>query len=136
LANGHRDQVLDTRPGSLHLRIPKLRQGSYFSPFLEARKVSEKALIVVIQEAWIGGGSKRGTCQESCVEGRLQLNPLLCGEPFAEHDGELRLGGGPSAWRHLPLAADLAQHQEQQHWLPLRHWGSGHGCAPRCVTCY
>jgi hypothetical protein len=53
-------------------------------------------------------------CQESCVEGRLQLNPLLCGEPFAEHDGELRLGGGPFAWRHLPLAADLAQHQEQQ----------------------
>ena len=53
-------------------------------------------------------------CQESCVEGRLQLNLLLCGEPFAEHDGELRLGGGPFAWRHLPLAADLAQHQEQQ----------------------
>ena len=36
------------------------------------------------------------------MEGRLQLNPLLCGEPFAEHDGELRLGGGPFAWRHLP----------------------------------
>ena len=55
-----------------------------------------------------------GARQESCVEGRLQLNPLLCGEPFAEHDGELRLGGGPFAWRHLLLAADLAQHQEQQ----------------------
>ena len=45
--NGHRDQVLDTRLGSLQLRIPKLRQGSYFPPFLEARKVSEKALIGV-----------------------------------------------------------------------------------------
>ena len=56
----------------------------------------------------------RWACQESCVGGRLQLNLLLCGEPFAEHDGELRLGGGPFAWRHLPLAADLAQHQEQQ----------------------
>ena len=43
--NGHRDRVLDTRLGSLQLRIPKLRQGSYFPPFLEARKVSEKALI-------------------------------------------------------------------------------------------
>ncbi len=60
------------------------------------------------------GSHLEGACQESCVEGRLQLNPLLCGEPFAEHDGELRLGGGPFAWRHLPLAADLAQHQEQQ----------------------
>ena len=57
--NGHRERVLDTRLGSLQLRIPKLRQGSYFPPFLEARKVSEKALIGVIQEAWIGGVSTR-----------------------------------------------------------------------------
>lgn len=57
--NGHRDRVLDTRLGSLQLRIPKLRQGSYFPPFLEARKVSERALIGVIQEAWIGGVSTR-----------------------------------------------------------------------------
>src|SRR5580658_4437270 len=57
--NGHRDRVLDTRLGSLQLRIPKLRQGSYFPPFLEARKVSERALIAVIQEAWIGGVSTR-----------------------------------------------------------------------------
>ena len=57
--NGHRDRVLDTRLGSLQLRIPKLRQGSYFPPFLEARKASERALIAVIQEAWIGGVSTR-----------------------------------------------------------------------------
>jgi hypothetical protein len=57
--NGHRGRVLDTRLGSLQLRIPKLRQGSFFPPFLEARKVSEKALIAVIQEAWIGGVSAR-----------------------------------------------------------------------------
>ena len=36
-------RVLDTRLGSLQLRIPKLRQGSYFPPVLEARKVSENA---------------------------------------------------------------------------------------------
>jgi putative transposase len=41
------------------MRIPKLRQGSYFPPFLEARRSSEKALIAVIQEAWIGGVSTR-----------------------------------------------------------------------------
>jgi transposase-like protein len=51
--NGHRDRVLDTRLDSLQLRIPKVR--SYFPPFLEAPKVSEKALIGVIQEASIGG---------------------------------------------------------------------------------
>jgi transposase-like protein len=57
--NGYRDRSLDTRLGELNLRIPKLRQGSYFPPFLEARKTSEKALVAVIQEAWIGGVSTR-----------------------------------------------------------------------------
>jgi putative transposase len=58
--NGYRDRTLDTRIGTLQLRIPKLRQGSYFPPFLEPRKVSEKAaLVAVIQEAWIGGVSTR-----------------------------------------------------------------------------
>lgn len=47
--NGYRERTLDTRLGSLQLRIPKLRQGSYFPPFLEARKTSEKALVAVIQ---------------------------------------------------------------------------------------
>ena len=45
--NGYRDRTLDTRLGSLQLRIPKLRQGSYFPPFLEPRKTSEKALVAV-----------------------------------------------------------------------------------------
>src|SRR5262249_42162463 len=52
---GYRDRNLETRRGALQLRIQKLRQGSYFPPFLEARKSSEKALVAVIQEAWIGG---------------------------------------------------------------------------------
>src|SRR5262249_52611579 len=57
--NGYRERSLDTRLGSLQLRIPKLRQGSYFPPFLEPRKTAEKALVAVIQEAWIGGVSTR-----------------------------------------------------------------------------
>lgn len=48
--NGFRDRTLDTRLGSLQLRIPKLRQGIEFPPFLEPRKTSEKALVAVIQE--------------------------------------------------------------------------------------
>jgi transposase-like protein len=46
---GYRDRSLDTRLGSLQLRTPKLRQGSYFPPFLEPRKTTEKALVAVIQ---------------------------------------------------------------------------------------
>jgi putative transposase len=57
--NGYRDRTLDTRLGTLALRVPKLRQGSYFPPFLEPRKMSAKALVAVIQEAWIGGVSTR-----------------------------------------------------------------------------
>jgi transposase-like protein len=57
--NGYRDRCLDTRLGPLSLRIPKLRQGSYYPPFLEPRKTAEKALVTVIQEAWIGGVSTR-----------------------------------------------------------------------------
>lgn len=57
--NGYRDRSLDTRLGSLQLRIPKLRQSSYFPSFLEPRKTSEKALTAVIQEAWICGVSTR-----------------------------------------------------------------------------
>jgi transposase-like protein len=47
--NGYRERTLDARLGALQLRIPKLRQGSYFPPFLEPGKTSEKALVAVIQ---------------------------------------------------------------------------------------
>src|SRR4051812_49805498 len=57
--NGYRERTLDTRLGPLSLRIPKLRQGSYFPPFLEPPKTAEKALVMVIREAWIGGGLTR-----------------------------------------------------------------------------
>jgi putative transposase len=57
--NGYRERALDTRLGTLQLRVPKLRQGSYFPPFLEPRKTSERALVAAIQEAWIGGVSTR-----------------------------------------------------------------------------
>jgi putative transposase len=57
--NGDRERVLATRLGSLQRRIPQLRQGSYFPSLLEPRKVNEKALVAVIQEAWVGGVSTR-----------------------------------------------------------------------------
>jgi len=57
--NGYRDRELKTRLGALNLRVPKLRQGSYFPGFLEPRRTSEKALVAVIQEAWISGVSTR-----------------------------------------------------------------------------
>src|SRR5260370_12831277 len=57
--NGFRDRTLETRLGTLELRIRKLRQGSYFPAFLEPRKTAERALVAVVQEAWIQGVSTR-----------------------------------------------------------------------------
>ena len=57
--NGYRERSWETRAGTVALKIPKLRKGSYFPGFLEPRRMAEKALAAVIQEAYIQGVSTR-----------------------------------------------------------------------------
>jgi transposase-like protein len=57
--NGYRERDWDTRAGRIALEIPKLRRGSYFPSFLEPRRTAEKALVAVIQEAYVHGVSTR-----------------------------------------------------------------------------
>ena len=57
--NGYRERNWETRVGDIAVRIPKLRRGSYFPSFLEPRRRAERALIAVIQSAYVQGVSTR-----------------------------------------------------------------------------
>jgi putative transposase len=57
--NGYRDRVWETRVGEIPLRIPKVRSGTYFPSLLNPRRRSEKALLAVVQQAYIQGVSTR-----------------------------------------------------------------------------
>ena len=57
--NGYRDRPWDTRVGTLELQIPKVREGSYFPSLLEPRRRSERALLAVVQQAYVEGVSTR-----------------------------------------------------------------------------
>jgi putative transposase len=57
--NGHRPKMLDTRVGRLDLHIPKVRTGSFFPSLLEPRRRIQRALLAVIQEAYVHGVSTR-----------------------------------------------------------------------------
>jgi putative transposase len=57
--NGYRDRRWDTRVGTLELSIPRVRDGSYFPSLLEPRRRAERALLAVVQEAYVLGVSTR-----------------------------------------------------------------------------
>jgi len=57
--NGYREREWDTRVGTIGLRVPRVRDGSYFPTLLEPRKRAEQALVAVVREAYVHGVSTR-----------------------------------------------------------------------------
>lgn len=57
--NGYRERSWDTRVGTIALRVPRVRDGSYFPSLLEPRTRAERALVAVVQEAYVEGVSTR-----------------------------------------------------------------------------
>ncbi len=57
--NGYRERTWDTRVGTIDLRVPRVRDGSFFPSLLDPRKRAERALVAVVQEAYVQGISTR-----------------------------------------------------------------------------
>ena len=71
--NGYRSRAWDTRVGTMDLHIPKLREGSYFPSLLEPGRHSERALLTVIQQAYVEGVSTRRV--DDLVKAASELSP-------------------------------------------------------------
>jgi putative transposase len=57
--NGYRERPWDTRVGTIELKVPRVRDGSFFPSLLEPRRRAERALVSVVQEAYVQGISTR-----------------------------------------------------------------------------
>ncbi|MEW6224171.1 MAG: IS256 family transposase [Chloroflexota bacterium] len=57
--NGYRDRRWDTRVGTIELAVPRVRDGSYLPSLLDPRRRTERALLAVVQEAYVSGVSTR-----------------------------------------------------------------------------
>ena len=98
--NGYRERRWDTRVGTLPLSIPRVRDGSYFPSLLEPRRRAERALLAVVQEAYVLGVSTRRV--EDLVEtlGISGLSKSEVSRICAALDAEVE------AFRHRSLAGE------------------------------
>jgi len=115
--NGYRLRNWDTRVGTIALRIPRLRQGGYLPCFLEPRRRAERALLSVIQEAYVHGVSTRKVDDLVQAQGLHQVVHL----PGADavdvsllDDGQQGPFGPPARLQEAGEVAPLPQPRDSQ----------------------
>ena len=123
--NGYRKRRWDTRVGTITLRVPKLRKGSYFPSLLEPRRRTERALVSVVQEAYVQGVSTRkvdALVRSLGIEGVSKSEvSRICKELDEAME---RFRSRPLTWEYpyVWLDAKLVKVREDGRVVPWQQW--------------